>query len=162
MPESLPSRRELLYLDDVEVGRRFVTGAYAVTAEEAHRFAAAYDPQPFHLDPDAARASVFQDLVLSGWHTAAITMRLFVEQGPPFAGGMIGLGGEISWPRATRPNDVLRLTTEILAVTPSRSRPDRGVVTIRNETLNQQDEVVQVFIGKVLVPRRAGAAAPPG
>jgi acyl dehydratase len=155
--ESLPSRGGPLYLDDLAVGQRFVTGAYTVTPEEVQRFAVAYDPQPFHLDEDAARASPFEGIVLSGWHTAAISMRLFVEQGPPFAGGLIGLGGEISWPRPTRPNDVLRLTTEIVEVRPSRSRPDRGVVTVRNETRNQRDEVVQLFIGKILVPRRAGA-----
>lgn len=161
VPESVPPRREL-YLDDLEVGQRFMTGTYRVTAEEVERFAAAYDPQPFHLDPKAAQASPFQGLVLSGWHTAAITMRLFVQQGPPLAGGLIGLGGEISWPRPTRPNDLLRVTTEILEVKPSRSRPDRGIVTIRNETLNQSDEVVQVFIGKILVPKRTEAGASPG
>ncbi len=132
-----------------------------MTAAEAHAFAAQYDPQPFHLDLAAARASVFEGIILSGWHTAAITMRLFVEQGPPFAGGLIGLGGEISWPRPTRPNDVLRLTSEILEVRPSRSRPDRGIVTIRNETRNQEGDVVQLFVGKILVPKRPGSAAPP-
>ena len=157
MHDPVSSRREPLYFDDLEVGRRFVTRPYALTPEEAHRFASAYDPQPFHLDPGAAKASLFQGIVVSGWLTAAISMRLFVEEGPPIAGGLIGLGGEISWPRPTRPNDILRLASEILGITPSRSRPDRGVVTIRNETINQRDEVVQLFTAKVLVPGRGGA-----
>jgi acyl dehydratase len=146
--------RNPLYLEDLHVGQRFETGTYVVTAAEAHGFAAAYDPQPIHLDEEAARAGPFKGLSLSGWHTAAITMRLFVEQGPPIAGGMIGLGAELSWPRPTRPGDTLRLTSEIVEVRPTRSRPDRGIVTIRSETLNQRNEVVQVFVGTLLVPSR--------
>jgi acyl dehydratase len=146
--------RNPLYLEDLHVGQRFETGTYVVTAAEAHGFAAAYDPQPIHLDEEAARAGPFKGLSLSGWHTAAITMRLFVEQGPPIAGGMIGLGAELSWPRPTRPGDTLRLTSEIVEVRPTRSRPDRGIVTIRSETLNQRNEVVQVFVGTLLVPGR--------
>jgi acyl dehydratase len=161
MPESQPADRRPLYLDDLRVGQRFETRTYAVTPEEVHGFAAAYDPQPIHLDPEAARAGPFEAIALSGWHTAAISMRLFVQDGPPIAGGMIGLGGEISWPRPTRPNDILRLTSEILEVRPSRSRPDRGIVTIRNETLNQHAEVVQVFVAKLIVPRRPGASGLP-
>jgi acyl dehydratase len=154
MTEPVKPRREPLYLDDLHVGQRFVTDTYRVTVEEAYGFALAYDPQPMHLDPEAARASLFQDLVVSGWLTAGISMRLLVTQGPPLAGGTIGLGGEISWPRPTRPGDTLRLTCEILTITPSHSRPDRGVVGFRNETLNQRDEVVQLFVGKLMVPRR--------
>ncbi|HEY7681425.1 MAG TPA: MaoC family dehydratase [Gemmatimonadales bacterium] len=154
MPKPVLPHREPLYLEDLEVGRRFISRPYAVTAEEAHGFAAAYDPQAIHLDDQAARASLFQGMVVSGWFTAAVSMRLFVEEGPPIAGGSIGLGGEISWPRPTRPGDTLRVTSEILGVTPSRSRRDRGIVTIRNETLNQRGEVVQTFTGKLLVPRR--------
>jgi acyl dehydratase len=150
----MPQPRDPLYLEDLSVGQRFETGSYVVTPAEAHSFAAAYDPQPIHLDEEAARGGPFKGLSLSGWHTAAITMRLFVEQGPPIAGGMIGLGAELSWPRPTRPGDTLRLTSAIVEVRPSRSRPDRGIVTIRNETLNQQNEVVQVFVGTLLVPRR--------
>jgi acyl dehydratase len=146
--------RDPLYLEDLHVGQRFETGTYVVSAAEAHGFAAAYDPQPIHLDEEAARAGPFKGLSLSGWHTAAITMRLFVEQGPPIAGGMIGLGAELSWPRPTRPGDTLRLTSEIVEVRPTRSRPDRGIVTIRSETLNQRNEVVQVFVGTLLVPSR--------
>jgi acyl dehydratase len=161
MPQPPPFSRTPLYLEDLVVGQRFATRAYALSPEEAARFAAAYDPQPFHLDPEAARASLFQGIAVSGWLTAAISMRLFVEEGPPIAGGLIGLGGEISWPRPTRPDDLLRLKVEILEIRPSRSRPDRGIVTIRNETLNQRDEVVQVYAGKLFAPRRPGPAAAP-
>jgi acyl dehydratase len=161
MAEPISSPRQLLYLDDLEAGQRFETRTYAVAPEEVHAFAAAYDPQPIHLDAEAARAGPFEGLSLSGWHTASISMRLFVQDGPPIAGGMIGLGGEISWPRPTRPKDVLRLTSEILEVRPSRSRPDRGIVTIRNQTFNQRDEVVQVFVARLIVPRRPGASGLP-
>jgi acyl dehydratase len=152
--------RSPLYLEDLAPGQRFVTGGYHLNPEEARRFAEAYDPQPIHLDPVAAQASPFGGLVVSGWFTAAVTMRLFVEQGPPIAGGMIGLSAEVSWPRATRPGDTVRLSCEVLEVNPSRSRPDRGTVTVRNETLNQRDEVVQLFVGKILVPRRPAPSSP--
>jgi len=161
MAEPIPAPRELLYLDDLTPGQRFETRTYAVAPEEVHAFAAAYDPQPIHLDAEAARAGPLGGLSLSGWHTASISMRLFLEGGPPLGAGAIGLGGEISWPRPTRPNDVLRLTSEILEVRPSRSRPDWGIVTIRNQTLNQQNQVVQLHIAKMMVPRRPGASGLP-
>ena len=127
--------------------------------EEIKAFARQFDPQPFHLDEEAAKSSMFGGLVASGWHTAAISMRLQVESGLPVAGGMIGIGGEMSWPHPTRPGDVLRVVSEIKEVTPSRSRPDRGMVRVRSETRNQRDEVVQILDAKLLVPRR-GAPAP--
>jgi acyl dehydratase len=123
-------------------------------AAEIKEFAARYDPQPFHMDDAAARGALFGGLVASGWHTAAVSMRLQVESGLPIAGGMIGIGGEMNWPRPTRPGDVLRVVSEILEVTPSRSRPDRGVVRVRSETRNQRDEVVQILDAKLFVPRR--------
>jgi acyl dehydratase len=90
----------------------------------------------------------------SGWHTAAVTMRLLVEQGLPLAGGIISAGGEISWPKPTRPGDALHVESEIVEVTPSRSRPDRGTIVVRNETRNQHGDVVQKFTAKLVVPRR--------
>jgi acyl dehydratase len=105
-----------------------------------------------------ARNSLFAGLAASGWHTAAITMRLIVGMGA-LAGGVIGAGGEVTWPRPTRPGDVLRVESEVIDITPSRSKPDRGIVAVRNETLNQRDEVVQIMVAKLVVPRRA---APPG
>ena len=129
-------------------------GRYAVTAEAIKAFAAEFDPQPFHTDEAAAEASFFGGLVASGWHTAAITMRLLVDGALPLAGGAIGAGGEIGWPQATRPGDLLTAESTIEAITPSRSRPDRGMLTVRTETRNQRGEVVQVLVSKVLAFRR--------
>jgi acyl dehydratase len=142
------------YLDDLYVGQRFASGEHALDTAQIKAFAAAYDPQPSHLDEEAARGSLFAGLVASGWHTAAITMRLLVEGGAPIAGGIIGGGGEIGWPRPTRPGDVLRVESEVLEIVPSRSRPDRGTVSLRSETRNQQGEVVQVLTARLVVPRR--------
>ena len=153
-----PDRPERLYLDDLHVGQRFTSATHVIDSEEIKAFARQFDPQPFHLDEEAAKGSVFGGLVASGWHTAAISMRLQVESGLPIAGGMIGIGGEMSWPRPTRPGDVLCVVSEIKEVTPSRSRPDRGVVRVRSETRNQRDEVVQILDAKLFVPRRATTA----
>jgi acyl dehydratase len=145
---------EQLYLEDVFVGQRFVTGTQAVTAEAIKAFARDYDPQPFHTDEDAAKDTFFDGLAASGWHTAAITMRLQIDSGPPLAGGMIGAGGELSWPRAVRPGDVLHVESEVLDVTPSKSKPERGMITLKSETKNQKGEVVQLFTVKLLIWRR--------
>jgi len=145
---------ELLYLEDLHVGRKFRSGTYAVDAQQIKSFAAEFDPQPFHLYEEAARGSLFGGLAASGWHTAAIAMRLLVTSGLPIAGGIVGLGGELQWPRPTRPEDVLRVESEIVEVVPSRSRPDRGTVTVKAETLNQRDEVVQAATMRLFVPRR--------
>jgi len=147
------------YLEDFAVGQTFGSGRLRVEKERIKTFAAEFDPQPFHLDEEAARGSLFRGLAASGWHTAAITMRLLVESGLPLAGGIIGAGGEINWPKPTRPGDVLRVVSEIEQVTPSRSRPDRGTVRVRSETRNQRDEVVQVLIANLIVPRRASSHA---
>jgi acyl dehydratase len=143
-----------LYLDDLQVGQRFLSRLHALDEAQIKAFAAQFDPQPFHLDDAAAKGSLFAGLAASGWHTAAVTMRLLVEGGAPIAGGVIGGGGEISWPQPTRPGDVLRVESEILEVRPSRSRPDRGMVTMRSETRNQRGEVVQILTAKLVVPRR--------
>jgi acyl dehydratase len=154
--DSEPQRgRKPLYLEDLAVGQRFVTGTYAVEAEAIKAFAREFDPQPFHTDEVAAKNTFFGGLAASGWHTAAITMRLLAESGPPLAGGMIGGGGEISWPQATRPGDILHVESEVLAVAPSRSKPNRGMITLRSETRNQRGEVVQVLTAKLVVPKRS-------
>jgi len=145
---------ERLYLDDIKIGQRFTSGIHALDAEQIKAFARQFDPQPFHLDEAAAQNSIFQGLAASGWHTAALTMRLLVSGGLPLAGGSIGAGGEIAWPRPTRPGDILQVESEVVAVTPSRSRPDRGIVTVRSETKNQRGEVVQVLTANLMVPRR--------
>ena len=143
-----------LFLDDLHVGQRFSSGAHAIEEQQIKAFAGAFDPQPFHLDEDAAKETLFGGLAASGWHTAAITMRLLVDGGAPIAGGIIGAGGEISWPKPTRPGDVLQVECEILEVTPSLSRPDRGMVTMRCETFNQRGETLQILTAKLVVPRR--------
>jgi acyl dehydratase len=143
-----------LYLEDLTVGQRFMSETLTVDAAAIKAFAADYDPQPFHLDETAAASSLFGGLAASGWHTAALTMRLLVESGLPIAGGIIGGGGEIGWPRPTRPGDVLQVETEVLEILPSKSRPERGMIVMRSRTLNQQGEPVQVMTMKVIVPRR--------
>ncbi|MGH6826992.1 MaoC family dehydratase [Methyloceanibacter sp.] len=143
-----------LYLDDLQVGQRFVSKTLLVDEAEIKAFARQFDPQPFHLDEAAAKDSLFSGLVASGWHTAAMTMRLLVETGLPLAGGIIGAGGELSWPRPTRPGDILRVESEVREIIPSRSRSDRGVALVRIVTLNQRDEEVQILVAKLIVPRR--------
>ncbi|MGP0073265.1 MAG: MaoC family dehydratase [Bryobacteraceae bacterium] len=143
-----------LYLDDLEVGRRFTSGTYVMESARIKEFAAEFDPQPFHLDEAAAQASIFKGLAASGWHTAAVAMRLLVRDGLPFAAGIIGLGGEIAWPRPTRPGDVLRVESEIVEINPSRSKPNQGIVTVRSTMLNQNGEAVYVFSAKILVPKK--------
>jgi acyl dehydratase len=148
-----------LYLDDLRVGQRFVSGTSTLDEAEIIEFARRFDPQPFHLDPGLAAATLLGGLAASGWHTAAITMRLMVDSGPPIAGGIIGAGGEIAWPRPTRPGDTLQVHGEIVDIRLSQSRPDRGIVTLSTETRNQRDEVVQTFVAKLLVRRRAAPTA---
>lgn len=144
-----------LYFDDIAVGQRFsVTRTWTVDLEQIRAFAAQFDPQPFHLEEAAGRETVFGGLVASGWHTAALTMRLIVEGGPAMAHGTVGLGAELSWHGPVRPGDTLHVRSEVIATTPSTSRPDRGRVVMRTETLNQHGKVVQTCISKVLVPRR--------
>jgi acyl dehydratase len=142
-----------LFLDDLHVGQRFDSGSHVLHADEIKRFAQEFDPQPFHLDEAAAAMSLFGGLAASGWHTAALTMRLLVGGGARISGGIIGVGGEISWPKATRPGDELHVVSEVMEIIPSRSKPDRGIVVLRNETRNQRDEVVQVLTARLVVPR---------
>lgn len=152
---------ERLHLEDFHVGRRFASGSHPLDARQIVEFAERFDPQPFHLDDAAARDSLFGGLAASGWHTAAVTMRLLVGGGAPIAGGLIGAGVELAWPQPTRPGDVLRVESEVLGVTPSRSRPDRGFVTLRSVTLNQRGETVQIMTARMLVFRRGAAPATP-
>jgi len=144
------------YLEDFAVGQVFKSGRKRVDKDEIFTFAREYDPQPFHLDEAAARQSPFAGLAASGWHTAAMSMRLIVDGEFKPAGGILGVGfDELSWPRAVRPGDELYVKSEVLEVRPSKSRPDRGMIRVSNTTFNQNDEPVQVFTGNLLVPRRA-------
>jgi acyl dehydratase len=143
------------YLEDLHVGQRFTSGLYVMVEDRMKAFAAEFDPQPFHLDEAAAQRSVFRGIAASGWHTAAATMRLMVGS-LPFASGMIGLGGEIAWPKPTRPGDTLRVESEIIEIVRSRSKPNQGVVIVRSTTLNQKGDHVQAFTAKILVFTRPG------
>ncbi|HKA73976.1 MAG TPA: MaoC family dehydratase [Xanthobacteraceae bacterium] len=149
---SSPDKR--LYLDDLTVGQRFLSGTQVIDEAEIKAFAQKFDPQPFHLDNDAAKKTMFAGLAASGWHTAAITMRLLVETGLPLAGGIVGAGGTLEWPNPVRPGDTLQVESEVLEIKPSRSRPDRGSATVRSVTRNQRGDAVQSFTAKLIVPRR--------
>jgi acyl dehydratase len=144
-----------LYLDDLAVGQRFTSATHRLDQDQIFGFAEQFDPQPFHLDDAAAQATLFRGLAASGWHTAAITMRLLVRGGLPLAGGIIGAGAEIAWPRPTRPGDLLRVESEVIDIVPSKSRPDRGMVTVRAETRTADGDTVQVLTVKLVVPRRS-------
>ena len=148
-----------IYLDDLAVGDQFKSGEHAMDEAQITSFAAQFDPQPFHLDDAAARDTLFGGLAASGWHTAAVTMRLQVTTGLPIAGGIIGAGAEVSWPRPTRATDVLHVVSEVVQIQPSKSKPDRGMVTVRSETRNQHGDVLQLFTVRIVVPRRPGPAA---
>ncbi|MDB5925001.1 MAG: acyl dehydratase [Betaproteobacteria bacterium] len=143
------------YLEDFDVGQIFGSGTLRVDTEDIKRFAAEFDPQPFHLDEAKARDSMFHGLAASGWHTAALTMRLLVESEVKPAGGLIGAGVEaLRWPRPVRPGDVLHLESEVMEVRPSTSRPQQGLIKLQTTTLNQNGEPVQIFVANLLVPRR--------
>ena len=143
------------YLEDFAVGQIFGSGRLRIDKERITRFAQEFDPQPFHLDEEAARASIFRGLAASGWHTAALTMRLLVEGELQPAGGIVGAGfDEFRWPRPVRPGDELHLESEVLEVRPSKSRPEQGLIKVRTTTLNQEGEPVQILIANLVVPRR--------
>jgi acyl dehydratase len=144
------------YLEDYAVGQTFSSGRLRIDKDRIKAFAADFDPQPFHLDEDAARDSIFHGLAASGWHTAALTMRLLVEGEFKPAGGIVGTGfDEFRWPRPVRPGDELRVESEVVEVRPSKSHPDFGLIKVRTTTLNQKGEAVQIMVGNLLVPRRA-------
>jgi acyl dehydratase len=147
-----------LYLEDLHVGQRFVSGELCMDADRIKEFAAEFDPQAFHLDESAGQASLFGGLVASGWHTAAATMRLLVTGGLPFANGLVGVGAEVSWPRPTRAGDTLRVESEIVEILPSRSKPNQGIVRVRSTTFNQSGEPVQVLTAKLLLFKRPASA----
>jgi acyl dehydratase len=147
-----------LYLEDLSVGQVFRSASLRVETPDITAFAAQFDPQPFHLDETAAKATLFGGLAASGWHTAALTMRLLVDGGAPIAGGIIGAGtDEMKWPRPVRPGDELRVESEVLSVRPSTSRPREGFVKMRTTTFNQKEEPVQIMVANLLVPRRAAS-----
>jgi acyl dehydratase len=149
------------YFEDYAVGQVYRSGRHRIDKEQIVAFARQFDPQPYHLDEEAAKKSPFKGLAASGWHTAAITMRLMVDGEFKPAGGILGVGfDQLSWSRPVRPGDELRVTSEIVEVRPSQSRPDRGMIRARNTTLNQNDEPVQIFTANLIVPRRPAIETP--
>lgn len=150
------------YLEDFAAGQKYGGATRArVEAEKIKAFAAEFDPQPFHLDDTAAKGSIFRGLAASGWHTAAMTMKLLVASDLKPAGGIVGAGfDEFRWPLPVRPGDELRVEVEVLEVRESKSRPDLGVIKIRTTTLNQNDQAVQVTVGNLMVPRRIRGRSP--
>jgi acyl dehydratase len=149
----LSSPPERLYLEDLHVGQCFASAPHRIDAEQIKKFAAEFDPQPFHLDEEAGKGSLFGGLAASGWHTAALTMRLLVES-VPLADGLIGAELQLAWPRPTRPGMKLQLFSEIVDIKPSRSKPHMAIVTMRNETRDQDGDVLQVFTVKMPVFRK--------
>jgi len=160
-PAKVENPGKAFSLDDLHVGQKFSSGTYHMEEDRIKSFAAEFDPQPFHLDDAAARHTVFRGLAASGWHTAAATMRLLVTSGLPFTGGLVGLGGEVAWARPTRTGDTLRVESEIVAIVPSRSKPDQAVVTVRSITFNQKGEQVQVLTSKILAFKRKDSSKTP-
>jgi len=145
----------VIWLEEFAPGQRFVSQALRLDAAAIRAFAAQFDPQPFHLDEEAARGSFFGGLAASGWHTAALTMRLLVGSTFRPAGGIIGTRGEeLKWSRPVRPGDELHVEAEVLEVRRSKSRPGQGFVKCRTTTLNQNGEPVQELVMNLLVQAR--------
>ena len=143
------------YFEDFQVGQVHELGSHEVTREEILAFAQQYDPQPFHLDEEAGRRSIFGGIIASGWQTAAICHRLLVRSVLEDSASMGSPGvDELRWLRPVRPGDTISARIEVLEVTPSRSKPDRGTVRTRMEVRNQQGEVVMTESAAVLFRRR--------
>jgi acyl dehydratase len=143
------------YVEDFAVGQTFSSGRLRIDKEQIFAFAAEFDPQPFHLDEASARHSIFGGLAASGWHTAAVTMRLLLDSELKPAGGIIGAGlDECRWPRPVRPGDELRIECEVIEVRPSKSRPEQGLIKLRTTTLNQDGEAVLMHVVNLVVLRR--------
>lgn len=150
------------YFEDFAVGQTFGSGRLIIDKERIQSFAAEFDPQPFHLDEEAAKNTFFRGLAASGWHTAAATMRLLVESDLKPAGGIVGASfDELRWTRPVRPGDELHLETEVLEVRRSKSRPEQGSIKTKTTTLNQNGEAVQVLVANLIVPCDTRIHGPP-
>jgi len=143
-----------VYYEDLVIGQTFLSGTHQLDEAQIVAFGREFDPQPFHCDSSRAGQTFFGGLVASGWHTAAVTMRLLLQSGLEIAGGMIGAGAEVTWPRPTRPGSVLQVETVVQEMRLLRSRSDRGLVTVRAETRTQTGEVVQILVARILMPRK--------
>lgn len=156
--DSTATNAKGLTLEDLKPGQVFRSQSHTFDASEIKTFASQFDPQLFHLDEEGAKATFFGELVASGWHVAAIAMRLIVAS-TPIEGGLVGAGAEIRWLRPTMPGDTLQVDNEVLEVKSSRSRTDRGTVTIRSTARNQKGRSVMVMISSLVVPTRAAVVA---
>jgi acyl dehydratase len=142
------------WFDDLKVGMRFKGGEVTVSKDDIIRFAREYDPQPFHLDDEAAKKTVLKGLAASGWHTAAIAMRLAAECRPFGPHPLLGAGvDDLRWLKPVRPGDTLRLEGEVVELAPSRSKP-QGVARVRWTLYDQHGEAVYTFIPIAIVPTR--------
>jgi acyl dehydratase len=155
----METKKNFLYLEDLQIGERFASASHTLDEGQIKDFAKQFDPQPFHLDPELARGSFFGGLVASGWHTASLTMKLLVTGEMQLTGGVIGVGGDVAWPNPTRAGDTLHVKSEIVAIVPSKTRSDRGIVTVYSETLNQRGEIVQKLTAKLIVFRSTNSGA---
>lgn len=147
------------YLEDFTVGQVFTYPPHTVSEDEIIAFARAYDPQPFHLDKEAAKQSLFGGLCASGWHTAGMMMRILVDNmiGKYASMGSPGVD-QLRWVKPVFPGDTLQLSGEVLEVRPSQSKPDRGVITSRYEMKNQKGETVLTMQAKGMYARRPAGA----
>ncbi|WP_211095243.1 MaoC family dehydratase [Sphingomonas olei] len=146
-----------LYLNDLEIGQRWAGGPITLTEAEIIRFAEEFDPQPMHVDKEAAAAGRFGGLIASGWHVASRVMRDFVDTAPFGDTPMLGLKvDDLQWRTAVRPGDVLSITREVVDIAVSRSKPDRGVLTMRMTVTNQDGAVAMTFLNLIQMPVSAG------
>ena len=149
------TKEHYLYMEDVSIGQKYIAGPHEMTADEIIRYAREFDPQDFHTNPEAARHTVFGELVASGWHTASVTMSLILKAVPKMKGGMIGRAVEnMNWPRPVRPGDFLSVTCEIQTITPSKTNPNRGTIRVYTRTVNQRGETVMEMTTVIMIPRR--------
>ncbi len=155
------TRQQILFLEDLAVGDEFHSAEQRLDEAQMIDFARQFDPQPFHTDRVAAKDTFFHGLAASGWYTAAVTMKLLAGS-MPLGGGLIGAGCELQWPRPTRPGDILQVVSTILKIVPSRSRPDRAIVTVECLTRNQRADVCQRMVTQLVVMRRSAHAPTTG
>jgi acyl dehydratase len=144
------------WFDDLKLGMRFASEAVTVSKDDILRFAGEFDPQPFHLDEEAAKATIFKGLAASGWHTAAIAMKLATSCKPFGPHPLLGAGvDELRWMKPVRPGDALHLEGEVVELVPSKTKP-QGIARVKWTAYNQHGEAVYTFTPIAIVPRRPG------
>lgn len=146
----------MIFYEDLAIGTTRNFGAYEVTREEVMEFASKYDPQPFHLDDEAAAETHFGRLSASGWHTCSMTMRMMVENMMNEKSAGLGSPGvdQLRWKKPVYPGDTLRCETEVIEKRRSASRPEMGIFKSRIRTFNQNDEIVLEMVSNALIRTR--------